>query len=345
MLARRLPPLALATRILARLGRASRALARFGGASLAAAALGLAAPAQAWTPDRPVRVLVGFPPGGAGDLTARLIAEMAAAHFGQPAVAENRPGANGAIAAEAVARSGADGLVVLQCPMGTMTIAPNLPGQRLPVDVVTELIPVANLALSTYGLVVAANGRLRDVAGVLAEARARPGMVSFASAGIGSAQHLAGEMFKRMAAIEITHVPYRGGAPAIVDILGGRVDFMITNLADVAGQLRDGSLRLVAVADDQGHPGFPAPALSSVIPGFAIAGWFGVCAPRTMPPEAVAAWAAAVEAGLQRPEWRRRLLDNGLTPNFEGPATLAARMARNRAQFRDLIQGAGIRAE
>ena len=307
--------------------------------------LALAGTAQAWTPDRPVRVLVGFPAGGTGDLTARLIAEMAGARFGQNAVVENRTGANGAIAAEAVARSGADGLTVLQCPMGTMTIAPNLPGQRLPVDVVTELVPVATLALSTYGLVVADGHRFRSVADLLAEARARPGALTFASAGIGSAQHLAGELLKRMAAVDIVHVPYRGGAPAIVDMIGGRVDFFITNLGDVAGPLRDGALRLLAVADDTGHPNFPAPRLSASIPGFGIAGWFAACAPRSMPREAVAAWAEAIRAGLERPEWRKRLLDNGLTPSFEPPEVLAARMEANRRQFRALIEGAGIRAD
>jgi tripartite-type tricarboxylate transporter receptor subunit TctC len=299
----------------------------------------------AWAPDWPVRVLVGFPAGGAGDLTARLIAEMASARFGQQAIVENRTGANGMIAAEAVARSGQDGLTVLQCPMGTMTISPNLPGQKLPVDVTTEIVPVANLALSTYGLVVAANAPHRDLAGLLAAARAAPGRMTFASAGIGSAQHLSGEMLKRMAGLDVVHVPYRGGAPAIVDLIGGRVDYFITNLADVSGQLRDGSLRLLAVADDRGHPSFPAPPISSQVPGFSIAGWFAVCAPKTMPPDAIAAWAGALEAGLANPAWQRRLIDNGLTPNFEGPEALAARVAANRAQFKALIDGAGIKAE
>jgi tripartite-type tricarboxylate transporter receptor subunit TctC len=299
----------------------------------------------AWSPERPVRVIVGFPAGGAGDLTARLLAEMAAARFGQQAVVENRTGANGLIAAEAVARSGSDGLTALQCPMGTMTISPNLPGQRLTVDVTTELVPVANLAMSTYGLVVAASSPYRDLAALLAAAKAQPGGLAFASAGIGSAQHLSGELLKKLAGIDVVHVPYRGAAPAIVDLLGGRVAFFITNIADMAGQLRDGSLRLLAVADDVGHPGFPAPPISSVVPGFSVAGWFGLCAPRSMPAEAIAAWAAAVEAGLARPEWRQRLLDNGLTPSFEGPEALGRRIDANRAQFRELIQGAGIRAE
>ncbi|MBX9698145.1 MAG: tripartite tricarboxylate transporter substrate binding protein [Acetobacteraceae bacterium] len=303
-------------------------------------ALGLAA-----FPDRPLRVLVGFPAGGAGDFTARIVAEMGQAALGQNAVVENRTGANGAIAAEVVARTGGDGHTVFQCPMGTMTIAPNLPGQRLPVDVTTEIIPIANLALSTYGFVVAANSRFRSVEQVLEEARARPGALTYASAGIGSAQHLSGELLRRMARIDIVHVPFRGGAPAIVDIIGGRVDFMITNLGDVSGQLRDGSMRLLAVADDQGHPGFPAPPLSRFIPGYAISGWFALCGARGMPAEAVAGWARALETGLANPVWSKRLLDQGLTPHFEGPAALATRIEANRAQFRELIGAANIRAE
>ena len=301
--------------------------------------------ARAEFPDRPLRVIVGFPAGGAGDLTARVIAEMASTVLGQNAVVENRTGANGMIAADAVAHGTPDGYTILECPMGTMTISPNLPGQRLPVDVVTEMIPVANLALSTYGLVVAANGPYRSVAQVLAAARAQPGKLTFASAGIGSAQHLAGELLKRMAAIDIVHVPYRGGSPAIVDLLGGRVDFFITNLADVSGQIRDGSLRLLAVADDVGHPGYPAPRISADVPGFSISGWFAACGPKAMPREAIEGWVRAIRTGLDMPHFRQRLLDNGLTPNFEGPDALATRMAANRRQFRELIEAAGIRAE
>ena len=313
------------------------------------AALPLLAAAQpgapAGAPDRPLRVLVGFPAGGAGDLTARMIAEMAGAAFGQPVVVENRTGANGMIAAEVVARGATDGSTVLQCPMGTMTISPNLPGLRLSVDVTQDLVPIANLALSTYGLVVAAGGPYRSVDDLLAAARARPGALTFASAGIGSAQHLSGEMLKGLARIEIVHVPYRGGAPAIIDLIGGRVDFFITNLADVSGQLRDGAVRLLAVADEVGHPGFPAPTLSASVPGFGISGWFAACGPRGMPPQAIAAWARAIQAGVAEPRWRQRLLDNGLTPVGEGPEVLAARIERNRAQFRELIEAAGIRAE
>lgn len=318
---------------------------RHGLFGLLLACMPLAAVAQPAVPDRPLRVVVGFPAGGAGDLTARIMAEMAGASLNQQVVVENRTGANGMIAAEAVARGPADGSTILDCPMGSMTITPNLPGLRLTVDVTRELVPIANLALSTYGLVVAAGSAHRSVDDLLQAARARPGALTYASAGIGSAQHLSGEMLKRLARIDIVHVPYRGAAPAIVDLIGGRVDFLTTNLDDVSGQLREGALRLLAVGDETGHPGFPAPRLSASVPGFEISGWFAACGPRGMPAEAIAAWARAIRTGLEEPRWRQRLLDNGLTPMGEGPEALAARIERNRAQFRDLIQAAGIRAE
>lgn len=312
-----------------------------------AALLLLLAPALAAAvefPDRPLRVLVGYAAGGTADLTGRAIAEALGPQR-QTVVVENRPGANGMIAAEAVARGAPDGSTIMVCPMGTMAISPNLPGQRLPVDVVQEIVPVANVVLSTYGLVVAKDSAIHSTAELLAAARAQPGKLTYASAGIGSAQHLAGEMLSRMAQVEMVHVPYRGAAPAIIDMIGGRVDFFITNLGDVAGQVRDGSLRLLAVADAQGHPSFPAPRIAEAVPGFEIAGWFAACGPRGMPREAIAAWSEAIRTGLQRPELRQRLLENGLTPLHEDAATLAARLERNRAQFRAVIQAANIRAE
>ncbi|MEY4845148.1 MAG: hypothetical protein RL312_1429, partial [Pseudomonadota bacterium] len=184
-------------------------------AGLAALALSSHAMAQ----ERTVRVISGFAAGGTGDLMARLIAEYAAPHLPARGVVENRTGANGLIAAEVVARSAPDGATVLQCPMGTMTITPNLPGASLPVDPRTEMTGIVNVALSTYGLVVAANGPHKDVAGLLAAARAKPGGLTYASAGVGSAQHLSVELLKAKTGLDIVHVPYRGATPAIVDIL------------------------------------------------------------------------------------------------------------------------------
>jgi len=304
----------------------------------------LALPANAQ--ERTVRVIVGFAAGGAGDLVGRLAADSIGPILGVRAVVENRTGANGLIAAAEVARSGTDGNTVLQCPMGTMTISPELPGASLPIDPRTELIGIANFALSTYGFVVAANGPWRDVPQLLAAARARPGALTFASAGVGSAQHLSGELLKARAGIDITHIPYRGATPAVVDILGGRADFMITNLGDVMRQIQGGELRLLALGDAGGSPLFPdARPVSAFVPGLEMAGWFGLCGPRTMPPDQVARWADATRRALETTALQRRLLESGLTPFFEGPDVFNARILADRQRWAEVIRTARIRAE
>jgi tripartite-type tricarboxylate transporter receptor subunit TctC len=295
--------------------------------------------------DRPPRILAGFAPGGTGDLVARLIAEGVAPTLGVRPVVENRTGANGLIAAEAVARGPSDGSTLLQCPMGTMTISPELPGAVLPVDPRTELVPVANFALSSYGAVTGARGPHRSMADIIAAARERPGTISYASAGVGSAQHLTGARLASMAGLELVHVPYRGAAPAALDVIAGRTDLLITNLGDVVRQIQGGELRLLALADAAGVPEFAAaPRLSDTVPGLEVAGWFGLCGPRGMPPEAIRRWAEATEAALHDPTLRQRLTENGLTPNFEGPQVFAERIARDRQAWGETIRRAGIRA-
>jgi len=307
-----------------------------------AALLGFPALAQ----ERTVRVISGFAPGGAGDLMARLIAEYVPPLMGARGVVENRTGANGLIGAEVVARSAPDGTTVLQCPMGSMTITPNLPGAALPVDPRTELTGVANVALSTYALVVAARGPHQSVEGLLAAARARPGGLTYASAGVGSAQHLSGELLKARTGLDIVHVPYRGAALAIVDILGGRTDFMITNLGDVMRQITGGELRLLAMGDDRGSPLFPdARPISAWVPGLQMAGWFGICGPKGMSAESLARWSEATRRALANPAFRERLLSNGLTPNFEDTATFNARIASDLRAWGEVIRAAGLRGD
>lgn len=311
---------------------------------LAACAALLAFPALAQ--ERTVRVISGFAPGGAGDLMARLIAEYVPPLMGARGVVENRTGANGLIGAEVVARSAPDGGTVLQCPMGSMTITPNLPGAALPVDPRTELTGVANVALSTYALVVAARGPHQSVEGLLAAARARPGGLTYASAGVGSAQHLSAELLKARTGLDIVHVPYRGAAVAIVDILGGRTDFMITNLGDVMRQVTGGELRLLAMGDDAGSPLFPnVRPISAWVPGLRMAGWFGICGPKGMSAESLARWSEATRRALENPAFRERLLANGLTPNFEDTATFNARIASDLRSWGEVIRAAGVRGD
>ena len=311
-------------------------------AAVAAACLALPAAAQ----DRTIRVISGFAAGGAGDLMARLIAEYVPPLMGARGVVENRTGANGLIGAEVVARAAPDGMTVLQCPMGSMTITPNLPGAAMPIDPRTEMMGVANVALSTYALVVAARGPYQDVPGLLAAARARPGGLTYASAGVGSAQHLSVELLKARAGRDIVHVPYRGAAIAIVDILGGRTEFMITNLGDVMRQITGGELRLLALGDDAGSPLFPqARPLSAFVPGLQMAGWFGICGPKAMSEESLARWSDATRRALENPAFRERLLANGLTPHFEDTRTFNARIARDLQSWGEVIRAAGVRGD
>ncbi len=311
-------------------------------AGLVGAALVTAAVAQ----ERGLRLICGFAPGGSADFVSRLVAEGVGPHLGGRVAVENRTGVNGVIGAAEVARSAPDGSSVYQCPMSTMAITPQLVGANLPVDPGLELAPIANVAMSSYGFVVAANGPYKSVQDVIAAARARPGAVTFGSAGVGSAQHLAGELLARRAEVQMTHVPYRGATPSIVDIIGGRTDFMITNLGDATGRIQDGNLRLLALADDTPSPVFPeVPPLSRLYPGFDVVGWFGICGPKGMSAAVTERWAGAVRQAMQDPTFIKRLVDNGLTPRFEGPAELAARLERDRRQWQGVIRSVNVRAE
>ena len=258
---------------------------------------------------------------------------------------ENRTGVNGIVAAQETARSTPDGSTTFVCPMSTMSITPQLVGANLPIDPGAELLPIANVALSSYGFVVAANGPYRSVQDVLAAARARPGQVSFASAGVGSAQHLQGELLKQKTGVEMVHVPYRGASPAIVDILGGRTDFMITNMADVTRQVQDGGLRLLAISDEEPFPLFPdVPPLSRLVPGFNVVGWFALCGQKAMAPELVDRLEAAVRQAMADPSLIRRMAEGGLSPRFEDRAAITRRLAADRALWLEVIRAVNLRA-
>jgi tripartite-type tricarboxylate transporter receptor subunit TctC len=312
------------------------------------AALGvlLVAPGTAPAQERTVRIISGASAGGSSDFATRVLAEAVGPILGVRAVVENRTGANGIVAATETARSAPDGSTMFICPMSTMSITPQLIGSTFPVDPGTDLLPLANVALSSYGFVVATNGPYRSVQDVLAAAKAKPGQVSFASAGVGSAQHQQGELLKQKTGVDIVHIPYRGAAPAIVDILGGRTDFMITNMADVTRQVQDGALRLLAISDDEPFPLFPeVPPLSRIIPGFNVVGWFALCGQKTMPAEVADRWEAAVRQAMADPAVVAKMAQGGLTPRFEDRAAIARRLATDRALWHGVIHAVNLTAE
>ena len=314
--------------------------------TLAALLLGCVAPAFAAFPDKPLRLVSGYAAGGASDLISRFIAEAVSPILGQRVVVENRPGVNGVIGAEAVARSAPDGYSVFQCPMSTLSITPQLIGVTVPLDPGVELMPLSNMALSSYGLVVAAASPYRSTADVIAAARARPGQITFGSPGPGSAQHLSGELLMRLANLTMQHIAYKGSAPAAVDIMAGRIDFMITNLGDVGRQVQAGQLRLLAQGDPSRFPLFPdLPRIADTVPGFEITGWFGICGPKGMPAEAVARWDDAVRQAMQDPVFLRRLQDAGFTPLYEGPAAFARRLETDRKRWGEVIRAGKVGAQ
>ncbi len=279
--------------------------------------LGLAAlaPNRAWAafPERDVRLLVGFSPGGAVDLVARLLAESLRPVLGQTVVVENRSGASGLIAAEAAAKSPPDGHVLYLAAMSAYTVLPQLPGFRMLLDVDRSLAPVGNVAGVINALVVTPRAPFRTVPELIAHAKANPDGVTYASTGNGTSQHLAAELFARQAGVSMTHVPYRGGSNAIVDIAAGRVDVMFGNFPEFIGQIRDGALRLLAFGGARPSPLFPdTPLIRDTLPGYTVANWIGLAGPAGLPGPVVAAWDAALRKVAADADFRRRLAENGM---------------------------------
>jgi len=310
------------------------------GAALIALTLNTASAQQS------VRMLYGFAAGGSGDLAARLLADVASKELGQRVVVENRTGANGMIAAEAAARGPTDGSNVLFCTTGNMTIVTELPGAQLPINPATDLIGIGQLLRSTFGLVVSKDSPYRSVQELVADSRANPGKVSYATPGIGSVQHLSTELLGQKIGAQMVHVPYRGSQAALQDLLANRTSFSITNLGDVISHIRSGSLRLLGLGDPLGKRFFPeAPMIAEVVPGFETYAWFGLCGPKGMPDAVVQRWEKAIKAAVEDPAVSQKLLDNGMVPAFADSAALKKTMDENRRNYREVIRAANIKAE
>jgi tripartite-type tricarboxylate transporter receptor subunit TctC len=320
-----------------------RALLAGAGGLLAAGTQAAAQPA--WKPSRDVRILCGFAPGGAGDLLCRLMADALRPQWGQTVVVETRSGAGGMISAEACARAAPDGHTVVMATMGMLTVSPQLPGMNLPISVERDLTPLADLA-GIYTVLVAHPGApFRDVPGLIAHARANPGAIAYGSAGVGSSPHLAAELLARTAKVEFTHVPYRGGAPAMNDLVAGRVQFMIGNMPEFLGQIRSGALRAIAFGGNRAAPELPdVPLIKQWLPEYEVSNWFSFCGPGGMAPELQQAWNAALLEGLRNPQIRARMTESGMEILGGTIAEFQARIAADRQRWGAVIREAGISA-
>ncbi|MBR0670691.1 Bug family tripartite tricarboxylate transporter substrate binding protein [Neoroseomonas soli] len=316
-------------------------------ALIAAATLPLARPALAQDsfPNRPIRLLVGYTPGGAVDISARAFAPKMAEALGQPVVVENRPGAGSNIATEAAVRSPADGHTILLATIGALVVSPMV--MRLSFDPQRDLVPVS-IAVDLFNiLVIPAERPWRNVADLIAAAKAAPGRLSYGHSGIAGGPHLAGLLFDKMAGIETIPVSYRGGAMVATDLLSGRLDYSFATAPSVLPHVQSGRLRALAVptiSRSRLLPEVPTVAESGV-PDFDVPGWYAVVAPRGTPEAAIARLNAAMRTALADAEVIANLARNGLEPMPTTPAEFAGAWARERTKWEPIIRESGIRVE
>jgi len=315
---------------------------------LGVAAAGAAAPAlaqQRWAPDRPVRVVVPFAAGGSTDVTARLVAQALADRMGQPFVIENRPGAGGNVAAEHVARSAPDGHTLFMATSGI--IAANQALYRtLPFDALRDFAPVTQVAFVPNILVVHPGVPANTLAELVALARSRPGQINYGSAGSGTSQHIAGALFAARAQLQIQHVPYRGGAPAVTDLVAGRIQMIFSPLVEVIAQVRANQLRPLAITTARRSALLPEiPTVSETVPGFEVALWNSLVAPAGTPPAAIARIAEEAAAALRTPELRARLAEQGSEPVGSTPAEFAAFIRAEIPKWTEMVRLSGATAE
>ncbi len=315
-------------------------------ASIAALGAVGAFPARAEQLTRDVRFLNGYPPGGTSDLLGRFLANALHPVVGQKVIVEQRTGASGFIAAEACARAAPDGHTIFLTSMGIMTINPQIPGPKLPIDPDKDLTPICSSA-GVYNLLVATpNGPFKTVPELIDYAKKNPGKLTYASTGNGTSQHLSGELFKRLAGVDMLHVPYRGGAPAILDIVAGRTNMMFGNMPEFIGQIRGGGLMPIAFGGTRASPLFPTlPLIGSWLPEFKISNWFGVVGPAGLSGEWVSYWNRALNAAMRDPKFLQLMADNGMETLPGSPEDFKAMIAADQKRWGEVIRGAGIRAD
>jgi tripartite-type tricarboxylate transporter receptor subunit TctC len=289
-----------------------RQILRLAAAGIALPAITRIANAQSY-PAHPVRIIVPVPAGGALDILARLLGQWLSEHMGQPFVVENRPGAGTNIGIEAVVRSPADGYTLLLVP-GSVSVNATL-NPKLPFKFVRDIVPVA--LVSELPLVMEVNPSVpaKTVSEFIAYCKANPGKVGFASSGIGTPQHVTAELFKLTTGVEMLHVPYRGGAPALTDLLGGQVQMMFSPLPESISTIKAGKLRALAVTTVARVEALPdVPTVAETLPGFESVTWQGIGAPANTPPEIVAQLNKEINAAVADPRFKARLADLGSAP-------------------------------
>jgi tripartite-type tricarboxylate transporter receptor subunit TctC len=304
-----------------------------------------AALAQAW-PSRPVKVVVPWPPGQATDIGARLVAQKLQEAFGQPFVIDNKPGAGGSIGTDTVAKSAGDGYTLLAASSGPISIMPNL--QKTPYDPLRDLAPVSLICTNAFALVTRPNFPAANAREFVALVKSNPDKFAFSSSGTGATAHLIAELFNSMAGLKARHVPYKGSAPALTDVINGQIDYTLETVAAVQPHVRSGRLKLLGTTFARPSPAFPdAPPLAQAadIPGYDIGAWIGYAAAPGTPKEIRERLAAEVAKAIQVPEVREKMLSLGLEPRSSTPDEMGAFLKGEQQRYGTIIRNANIKIE
>ena len=297
-------------------------------------------------PVKPVRIIVGAATGGGVDITARMLATKLSDLFKQQFVVENRAGASGNIGTEQAARAAPDGYVLLMGTIGTLTINPGL-YKNLPFDTVRDFAPIARTADATNILVVHPSVPARNVKELIAVAKLRPGELLYGSPQNGTAGHLAGELFNSIAGVKLVHIPYKGGAPAMIDLMAGQLQLMFATTSTSVQQIRSGRLRALAVTTAKRSalvPELPT-MIESGMPGFEVNNWYGLVAPAKTPAEVIAVLNRQVRIALESPDVKDAMLKQGLDPAGDTPEEFGAYIKSELAKWSKVIRASGATAQ
>ena len=297
-------------------------------------------------PIKPVRLIIPFAPGGSNDILGRMIGTKLAEAMGQPVVIDNRAGAGGSIGVELAAKSAPDGYTLVIGHIGTLAVNPTL-YKKLPYDPIKDLQTISMLAKVANIMVVHPSLPAKSVRELIALAKAKPGMLVYGSGGNGGAGHLATEYFKLMAKIDIEHIPYKGTAPAIIDLLAGQTQLVFGGIPGIGGHIRNGRLRALGVSTSKRLTIFPeVPTVAEVgVPGYEATQWYGVLAPAGTPNWVVARLNREIVHTLQNPQIQQRLADDGSEPLASTPEEFTAFIKSETARWAPVIKAAGIRAD
>lgn len=312
-------------------------------AFLAATALATPALAQGWDASRTVRLVVGYTAGGSFDLVGRALAEGIQQRLGNPVAVENRPGAGGSIGSEAVARAAPDGTTLLIGGAGTHGVTPAV-RRNLPFDTARDFTAVARIAEFANVMVVKADNPARTVQEFIAQSRAKPRGITFGSQGAGTSIHLTGELFRLSTGLNMTHVPYRGGAQVQIDINAGLVDVMFDNLPSVIGQIQSGNMRALAVTSPARVESLPdVPTMAEAgMPDFVVTSWVGVFGPARMDPAVVERLSGAIRETALSPDGQRKLKNLGAEVAVAGPAEFDAVWRADMARWQQVVRDARV---